>query len=311
MIMVEGLAKSYGAVKALDGISFEVRQNEILGLLGPNGAGKTTTLKILSAFLWPDAGQVTVKDLDVVQEPEAVRRLIGYLPEYNPVYPDLLVYDYLMYVAQMRGIPTEQRAARVKDMVLTCGLKSAVDRRVGELSKGNRQRVGLAQAMIHDPEVLILDEPTAGLDPNQISEIRDLIKHLGASKTVVISSHILSEVEATCHRVVIIHQGRVVADGQPKELQARAADESRLHVKIANGHGHDVVSALKVLDGVNRVERAEDETDRIHGYLVHAKTDHDLRPEIFKLVTREGWTLYEMHREVVSLESIFKRLTGN
>jgi len=311
MITVENLTKSYGPVKALDGISMSVHQGEILGLLGPNGAGKSTTLKILSGYLWPDAGRVTIKERDVVEQTEEVRKIIGYLPEYNPLYQDLLVYDYLHYIAQMRGIPVDQREARVKDMVLTCGLKAAVDHKVGELSKGNRQRVGLAQAMIHDPEVLILDEPTAGLDPNQISEIRDLIKRLGQKKTVIVSSHILSEVEATCDRVVIIHQGRVVADGQPKELQASSGDESRLHLKLSDGKGQEVLGALKRISGVSAAERTEDENEEIHGYLVRSSRDCDLRPEIFRLAGREGWTLYEMHREVVSLEDVFKRLTGN
>lgn len=310
MISIKGLSKSYGPVKALDDVSFEVRQGEILGLLGPNGAGKTTTLKILSGYLWPDAGQVRIKDLDVVSDTETVRNLMGYLPEYNPLYQDLLVYDYLHYIAQMRGLPADQREARVKEMVQVCGLKDAVSHKVGELSKGNRQRVGLAQAMIHQPEILILDEPTAGLDPNQISEIRDLIKSLGQAKTVVISSHILSEVEATCDRVVIIHQGHVVADGRPKELQSRAGDESRLHLKLANGKGRDIAGALKSLPGIKAVERTEDENEQIHGYLVRTPRDQDLRPDIFRLAGKEGWTLYEMHREVVSLESIFRQLTS-
>jgi ABC-2 type transport system ATP-binding protein len=267
-------------------------------------------LKILSGYLWPDAGKVHIQEHDVVSDTEAVRNLIGYLPEYNPLYQDLLVYDYLHYIAQMRGLPANQREERVRAMVDVCGLKQAVDHKVGELSKGNRQRVGLAQAMIHDPEFLILDEPTAGLDPNQISEIRDLIKNLGRAKTVVISSHILSEVEATCDRVVIIHQGRVVADGKPKELQAKSGDESRLHLKLANGKGREVLDALKSLPGITGAERSEDESEQIHGYLVRTGRDRDLRADIFRLAGKEGWTLYEMHREVISLESIFRQLTS-
>ncbi len=311
MITLEGLSKSYGPVKALENISLEVRSGEILGLLGPNGAGKTTTLKIMSGYLWPDAGRVNIKGLDVVEQTERIRDLIGYLPEYNPLYPDMLVFDYLAYVARMRNIPPDQVESRLREMVEVCGLTQAVAQKIGELSKGNRQRVGLAQAMIHDPEVLILDEPTSGLDPNQISEIRDLIKRLGKKKTVVISSHILSEVEATCHRVVIIHQGRVVADGQPRELQAKASRESRLYLKLANGKGQQVLSTLQSLPGVTAVERAEDENDLIHGYLVRSALDQDLRSEIFRLAGREGWTLYEMRREVASLEDIFRQLTSN
>jgi ABC-2 type transport system ATP-binding protein len=211
----------------------------------------------------------------------------------------------------MRGLAPAERDARVKAMVAVCGLTSAINYSIGELSKGNRQRVGLAQAMIHDPKVLILDEPTSGLDPNQISEIRDLIKRLGQQKTVILSSHILSEVEATCDRVVILHQGRVVADGRPSQLQAKAVDEARLHLKLSNGQGREMLGTLKSLPGVKAVEKTEDESERIHGYLVRSSPESDLRPEIFRLAGREGWTLYEMHREVVSLEDVFRRLTGN
>jgi len=311
MISIEDLSKHFGPVRAVDSVSFEVRKGEILGLLGPNGAGKTTTLRLISGYLQPDAGSIKVADFDAVGNPGPVREKIGYLPEYNPLYQDLLVYDYLHYIAEMRGIPEVEREGRVASIVSQCGLSEAVAKKIGELSKGNRQRVGLAQAMIHDPEILILDEPTAGLDPNQISEIRDLIKRLGREKTVILSSHILSEVEATCDRVVIIHQGKVVADGNPKQLQKQSVDETRLHLKIAGGKGKNVLAALKQLRDVKSAESAEDESAEIKGYLVKSAHDHDLRPEIFQLATREGWTLYEMHREVVSLEDLFRRLTAN
>jgi len=311
MIRIEDLSKNFGTVKAVDSITFEVKKGEILGLLGPNGAGKTTTLRLISGYLRPDNGKISVGGKDAVESTEPVREMIGYLPEYNPIYQDMLVYDYLIYIAEMRELDAGQRESRVREMVTTCGLKDVVAKKIGELSKGNRQRVGLAQAMLHDPEYLILDEPTAGLDPNQISEIRDLIRQLGQKKTVILSSHILSEVEATCDRVIIIHQGKIVADGNPKELQRQAVDETRLHLKIANGKGQEVFDTLKKLDHVTMVEATEDESSEIKGYLVRCANDYDLRPDIFRLAKKEGWTLYEMHREVVSLENIFRRLTSN
>jgi ABC-2 type transport system ATP-binding protein len=311
VIRIDDLSKHYGTVKALDAISFEVHQGEILGLLGPNGAGKSTTLKILSGYLRPDTGRVTLKGLDVVEETEKVRTLIGYLPEYNPLYQDLLVFDYLHYIAAMRGIDPALHDQRVQAMVEVCGLTPAVNFKIGELSKGNRQRVGLAQAMIHDPEILILDEPTAGLDPNQIGEIRDLIKRLGQKKTVILSSHILSEVEATCDRVVIIHQGKVVADAQPKTLQAQAEGDVKIHVKLGSGKQREVAAALKSVPGVLSVERGGDESDAVWSYDLRCNRESDLRPEVFRLAGREGWALYELRREVVSLEDIFKQLTSN
>lgn len=309
MIRIDELSKSYGTVKALAGISFEVQQGEILGLLGPNGAGKSTTLKILSGYLSPDSGRVTLKDLDVVEETEKVRTLIGYLPEYNPLYQDLLVYDYLHYIAAMRGIDPALHEERVRNMVDVCGLTPAVNFKIGELSKGNRQRVGLAQAMIHDPEILILDEPTAGLDPNQIGEIRDLIKRLGRKKTVILSSHILSEVEATCDRVVIVNRGKIVANAQPKELQAQAAGDAKIQLKLGRRKQGDVVEVLKNLPHVISVEISTAESEDIVSYSLRCTRGSDLRPELARLVAKEGWMLYELYREVISLEDVFKQLT--
>lgn len=311
MIQVEALAKHFGPVTAVDQVSFQVKPGEILGLLGPNGAGKTTTLRLIAGYLRPDAGRITVGGLDALDERQPIRDMIGYLPEYNPLYQDMLVYDYLHFVAAMRELPPAEREVRVNDMIAVCCLEGVVHKKVSEVSKGNRQRVGLAQAMIHDPAYLILDEPTAGLDPNQISEIRDLIKRLGREKTVILSSHILSEVEATCDRVVIIHQGRVVADSNPRDLQRQAVDETRLHLRIGDGESRAILDSLKKLPHVLTAERTEDETRELHGFLIRYQPAHDLRPEIFRLAKREGWTLYEMHREVVSLEDVFRRLTAN
>ena len=316
MIKVEELSKNFGEVKAVNEVSFEVKEGEILGLLGPNGAGKTTTLRLISGYFYPDHGEVNIAGYNAQEEMGRVRELIGYLPEYNPIYQDFLVYDYLCYIAEMREIPASQKEQRVKDMVQVCRLNEVVHKKIGELSKGNRQRVGLAQAMINDPQILILDEPTAGLDPNQISEIRDLIKNLGKKKTLILSSHILSEVEATCDRVIIVNKGKIVADGNPKKLQSMAVNESRVYLKVVNSKGKDVLEVLKKLDGLKEVEldkseKSKEENQDIKSYLIKTSLDKDLRPEIFKLANKEGWVLYEMYREVISLEHIFHHLTSN
>ncbi len=308
MITVESISKHFGTVKAVDDITFEVKPGEILGLLGPNGAGKTTTLRLIAGYLRADQGVINVGEFNADEQALTIREKIGYLPEYNPLYQDMLVFDYLHYIADMRGIPATAQPARVKDMVAICGLGEVIHKKVGELSKGNRQRVGLAQAMIHDPEYLILDEPTAGLDPNQIIEIRDLIKKIGKEKTVILSSHILSEVEATCDRVVIIHQGKKVADGRPNELQKTAVDEAVIHLKIK---GKDVAAKLANLDGIREVKSGKDEDHEVKGYVLNTETEEDMRPEVFRLACQEGWILYEMTREVHSLETIFRRLTAN
>jgi ABC-2 type transport system ATP-binding protein len=219
-IAVRNLTRSYGETKAIDDISFDVKTGEVLGFLGPNGAGKTTTMKIITCFMPPNAGTVEVDGLDITQHSLEVRKKIGYLPETNPLYYDMNVLDYLEYSAKLQGMKEGAMQHRMKEMVRVCGLEEVRHKDIGELSKGYRQRVGLAQAMIHDPEVLILDEPTSGLDPNQIVEIRNLIKQLGRAKTVILSTHILSEVQATCSRVLIIHEGKIVADGSPEQLQA-------------------------------------------------------------------------------------------
>lgn len=307
MITVDAISKSFGLVKAVKAITFDVKPGEILGLLGPNGAGKTTTLRLIAGYLQADNGEISIGDLKAGDQVQAIKDKIGYLPEYNPLYQDMLVVDYLYYIADMRGIGPADRDQRVKNMIAVCGLEGVIQKKVNELSKGNRQRVGLAQAMIHDPEFLILDEPTAGLDPNQIIEIRDLIKKLGKEKTVILSSHILSEVEATCDRVVIIHQGQKVADGHPKELKDSAVDESVIHLKLK---GDGVQEKINQLTGVRQIETGQDESDEIKGYVIKTAPDQDLRPELFNLACREKWVIYEMMRDVHSLETIFHRLTA-
>ena len=222
-IVISNLTKKYGVQRAVDDISFTVKTGEVLGFLGPNGAGKTTTMKAITSFLVPDAGEITVGSHSVSKSPEEVKKVIGYLPEHNPLYQEMTVIDYLKFVAELQGIDKSRIRERIQEMVEVCGLEGEKHKTINELSKGYRQRVGLAQALIHDPDVLILDEPTTGLDPNQIVEIRELIKNIGREKTVILSSHILAEVEATCDRIMIINKGKIVADGSYEELRKHAA----------------------------------------------------------------------------------------
>src|SRR6516162_2216540 len=227
MISIEGLSKSYGATQALRGVSFEVPRGQVVGFLGPNGAGKTTTMRILAGYASPTSGSAKVGGIDVVLDPIASRRMIGYLPENNPLYEEMMVLDFLHFVARVRGVAAGEERERIKNAVERCGLKSVISRDIGQLSKGFRQRVGLAQAILHDPDLLILDEPTSGLDPNQIAEIRHLIKELGREKTVILSTHILSEVQSTCGRVLIINEGKLVADDSPERLALGGGGGSR------------------------------------------------------------------------------------
>ncbi len=307
MIEVQGLSKSFGPTRAVDGISFSVRKGEVLGFLGPNAAGKTTTMRVLTCFLPADAGTVTVAGRDVVEDSIGVRRSIGYLPENNPLYLDMEVVDYLSFVAAVRGIPSRLRRARLSEMVDACGLAPVVGRPIGALSKGFRQRVGLAQTLIHDPEVLILDEPTTGLDPNQIMEIRDLIRSLGREKTVILSSHILPEVEATCERILIISEGRLVGSGTPGELARQAVGGDTLHL-VVRGPEKEVADKLAAVPGVESVAARGSEEGAAR-LLLSVGSGADPREEIFRLAADSGWVLLEMRRETASLEDVFRRLT--
>ena len=236
-IVVENLTKKYGAQRAVDDISFKVKTGEILGFLGPNGAGKTTTMKAITTYLTPNEGNIYVGDFSVNDKPEDVKKSIGYLPENNPLYSDMPVLDYLKFVAKLQGIEKSKIKGKLLEMIRITGLEGEKHKKINELSKGYKQRVGLAQALIHDPEVLILDEPTSGLDPNQIVEIRELIKKIGREKTVILSSHILAEVEATCDRILIINKGKIVADGTSKDLRKQSEGREILKIKIEGGAG--------------------------------------------------------------------------
>jgi ABC-2 type transport system ATP-binding protein len=310
-IAVRNLTKTYGEQTAVDDISFEVKTGEILGFLGPNGAGKTTTMKILTCYMPPTAGSVEVDGLDVVGHSLAVRRKIGYLPEMNPLYHEMNVLDYLEYSAQLHGLRGGAVQHRIREMVQVCGLESVRHKDIGEMSKGFRQRVGLAQAMIHDPELLILDEPTSGLDPNQIVEIRNLIKRLGRAKTVILSTHILSEVQATCDRVLIINEGKIVADGTPEHLQREFHGSESLTLELRAGNGdplQEVAPYLRTLASVTDVTLLT-EQNGVSRFEVFCEKGSDVREAAFRLAVSRGWVLLEMQRKATTLEEVFHKLT--
>lgn len=307
-ITVSNLTKEYGPQKAVDDISFEVKTGEILGFLGPNGAGKSTTMKIITCFISPTQGSVSLNGYNIYDHAREVRSRIGYLPENTPLYTDMSIVDYLRLSAKLQEMPEDQIMPRIREMIDICGLGPEQYKYIGELSKGYRQRVGLAQALIHDPEVLILDEPTTGLDPNQIVEIRSLIKRIGKEKTVMLSSHILKEVEATCDRILIINKGKLVADGSTEELRRRAKGADQLLVQIKADEDGAVGEELLKLASVSAVEPEEEDDN---SWLIDTKPDHDSREEVFKLCVEKGWILTQMTPRESSLEDIFRELTDN
>ena len=310
-IEVRDLVRRYGSFAAVDRISFQVQRGEIVGFLGPNGAGKTTTMKVLTGFLAPSAGTAEIDGIDVLDDPIGVRSRIGYLPESAPVYRDMRVCDYLDFVARVRGLARAERAAAVLRVASQCGLSERMGQGIGSLSKGFRQRVGLAQALVHSPDILILDEPTSGLDPNQIVEIRNLIREIGRKKTVILSTHILSEVQATCDRVMIIHAGQIVADGTTDEIMARQRGGQLVHVVYAPGSvklPSDVIHQdVLAIPGVQRVTPVQVAEADAAGFQVIA--ERDLRAELFQLAADRGILLLELHRETSSLEEVFQRVT--
>ena len=308
MISVRNLTKTFGRTLAVDDITFDVSRGEVLGFLGPNAAGKTTTMRILTCYLTPDQGSATLAGHDILEESLEVRKQVGYLPESAPLYLDMDVVSYLAFVAEVRGIPRTDARGRIRRMVDTCGLEKVLGRNIGQLSKGYKQRVGLAQTLIHDPEILILDEPTTGLDPSQIIEIRELIKEIGKERTVVLSTHILPEVEATCTRVLIINEGKIVASGTPRELQAIAGGEDSIYVSISAGE-EPVDVRLAGIRSVTSVSRMEEAPGGYVRYLVKAGNDEDVGEAIFRVAVENNWKINELHRETLSLEDIFLKLT--
>ncbi|MBK7233906.1 MAG: gliding motility-associated ABC transporter ATP-binding subunit GldA [Saprospiraceae bacterium] len=299
-VVVSDLVKIYGQQRALDGISFELSKGQILGFLGPNGAGKTTTMKILTAFLAPTSGTAKICGYDVIEQPIEAKRKIGYLPEHNPLYKDMYVREYLLTFARLSQVPKPKK--RVEDLIEMTGLTREQNKHIGSLSKGYRQRVGLSQALLHDPEVLILDEPTSGLDPNQIQDIRNLIKGFGKEKTLIFSTHIMQEVKALCDRVIIIHQGKIVADDSIESLQSIGLDRQVVHVEFAAAVQESI---LKALPGVQNIKH------RGHGkYTLYAHQKSDLREIIYHCAVQQKWTLLEMQGEKNSVEDVFSLLTN-
>ncbi len=308
MIRAFDLTKRYASLTAVDKISFEIPRGQVVGFLGPNGAGKTTTMRLLTAYLPASAGRCEVMGHDVAEEPLAVRRSIGYLPENNPLYEDFEVTDTLHYVGKLRGMTDPaRRMERVKTVLKACGLKSVVGKKVSELSKGYRQRLGLAGAIIHDPDVLILDEPTSGLDPNQVLEVRELIKDLKKEKTLLLSTHILSEVTATCDRIIIISAGKIAADGTAAELSGSLQNKNRLYLEM-KGPAQAVSEALSTLPGAARVYPDQDGGGR-SGFIVESTAETDLREAAFNLAAEKRWPILAMSQKTLSLEEVFRKLT--
>jgi ABC-2 type transport system ATP-binding protein len=307
VIEVQHLTKRYGRVTAVDDIGFRVERGEILGFLGPNGAGKTTTMRILTGFMPPTDGKAIVAGFDVFEQPLEAKRRTGYLPETPPLYPDMTVHEYLDFVAKVKGVLPADRRQRVRAAMERTRVADMADRLCSKLSKGYRQRVGLAQAIIHNPEVLILDEPTAGLDPKQIIETRQLIKELAGDHTIILSTHILPEVSQTCQRVVIINKGRVVAIDTPDNLTARLRGSETMYLQV-DTYGADAGSVLGRLAGVTRVVEA-DRRDGVIGYEIESESGRDVRRELARTVVGSGWGLLEMRPMRMSLEEIFLSLT--
>lgn len=308
MIEIKNLTKKFGQNLVLDHINFSVKKGEILGFLGPNGAGKTTTMKIITSFWTPTEGDVEIDGLKVSENSLETRKKIGYLPETVPLYDDMKVYEYLKFVAEFRGISKFELKDKIIGASKACGLSKVMSKPIEELSKGYRQRVGLAQAIIHSPDILILDEPTTGLDPNQIAEIRSLIKELGMEKTVIFSTHILSEVSAVCDRVIIINNGKIVGEGSPDELVKKASAKEIIYVKI-KGPKEIVEKRLAEMDNVEKVSVKDKESEDVYGYEIVPKSGVDLREYLSLTVMKNNWSILEFSKKSVSLEDVFRELT--
>ena len=303
MIKVSGLTKDYGARRAIDNLSFDAQQGEIVGFLGPNGAGKTTTMRILTGYMPPTDGEALVAGYDVVEESLEVRKRVGYLPETVPLYTDMIVFDYLKFMGELRKIPNlDARVDEVLDMV---GLSDRADGYIGNLSKGMRQRIGLAQALLHRPEVLILDEPTIGLDPGQVVEVRELIREIGKERTVLLSTHLLNEAQNICDRVLIINKGKIVTEDTTENLQARLIGAERVIIRV-RGEADELAKTIKQVKGVQAVETKQDGS--VEFEFVSGK---DVRPEVAKKVINSGYDLIELRPLGMSLEEIFLELTGS
>ncbi len=308
MITLENVSKSFGPTVAVDGASFTVDRGEVVGFLGPNGAGKSTTMRLITNYLEPDSGAVLIDGADVRRDPVAARRRIGYLPENNPLYQDMLVAEYLRYVGDLRGVGTDGPGSALDDAVQATGIAEVFFRPIAELSKGYKQRLGLAAAILHRPDFLILDEPTEGLDPNQRQEIRRLIREVGREHTVILSTHVLPEVEETCRRIIVIHEGKIVADGSTEELMAEARGLGTKRTIVVEIRGEGVAKELLKLPNVDEVTD-ESESDGRTRLTLAVGSGPDPRPEIFRLAKAKDWVLWELHEETASLQDLFSQLT--
>jgi ABC-2 type transport system ATP-binding protein len=316
MIEANALTKRFGVVRALDKVSFEVRRGEVVGFLGPNGAGKSTTMRILTCFISPTTGVAKVNGNDVFDKPLEVRRALGYLPQRAPLYTDMSVYDYLRFVAEVRGLDESKFKSRLKKVVEVCGLAQSLGKDIGTLSHGYRQRVGLGQALIHDPPILILDEPTSDLDPNEKAEVLRYIKEIGKDRTILLSTHNLAEVEEACARAIIVSKGRVVADGPLDDIRGRtgrvryvvAIDEKRAEASNKAPSAEIARQALERIDGARSVKDLPTD-ENVHKFELVGAQGSDLRPDIFRLIVAKGWTLLELRRDAQSLDAVFRDLT--
>ena len=309
MIEVDGLTKFYGNLLGIQDVSFKVEEGEILGFLGPNGAGKSTTMRILTGYMPPTSGTVRLDGIDVIEKPLEVQKRLGYLPENNPLYPEMTVSAYLGFVASVKGLRGAGKAAAIDRVVGGCGLEDVASRIIGHLSKGYRQRVGLAQALVNDPHILIMDEPTSGLDPAQIIEIRDLIRGLKGNHTIILSTHILPEVNVICDRVVVIHQGRIAAEGALDALAAGVEDEETIRVS-ALGPAEAIRSGLASVSGVRDVSLKEDEAGEEVHLEISAEKGRDVRPDLVAAVSAAGGRLTVLYRERITLEDTFVKIIG-
>jgi len=309
MIEVKKLYKNYGNVKAIQGIDFSIKDGETVGFLGSNGAGKSTTLKILSGYLSPSSGQISINNLDIMKDSHDIKKIIGYLPESNPLYNDMMVYDLLEFTSKIRKIPNNEFKDALDKVVIQCGLNGILHKNVGACSKGYKQRVGLACAMIHNPKILILDEPVTGLDPNQIVEIRELIKNLGKEKLVIMSSHILQEIEATVDRIIIIDQGKIIADGSTKKIINSNKGNIQLQLEIIGAKKEELKNLENEISNIKISKILKLKS----GYIINLEyaQKNDPREQLFKLIVKSKWTLLEMTPKSENLEDIFRKLTGN
>lgn len=312
MIEVNHVSRSFGSFRAVDDVSFSIRKGEIVGLLGPNGAGKTTTMRMITGFLNPTEGSVLIDGADPQSDPRAVKHRIGYMPESAPLYGDMMVQEYLEYVSRVQGVDPDEK---LPGLARECGIREVMHKNIAELSRGYRQRVGLAHALLHDPEILILDEPTSGLDPNQIIEVRKLVKEIGRTRTVIISTHILSEVEMLCDRVIIISRGRIVADSPTAELRGRFGEEAVVRIAAAGCTAESLCEACADIDGVRScTQTASGEQDTagkpLATIILSVSGGRDVRPDVFARIRDRNLVLYEMSMQRTSLEDVFRSLTA-